>query len=74
MTGELGYARPPAIRRIAANFRLCGWIGLWGQVVVGILSTLTFTTFLMGGETESFKATASLFAPPALALVFVGVF
>lgn len=74
MNGELGYSLPPAIRRISASFRLGGWIGFWIQVVVGVLASIMFSIFLMGGETQSFKAGASLFATPSLVLIFINVF
>ncbi len=74
MTGELGYSLPPAIRRIATSFRLAGWVSLWAQAVVGLLASLMFTIFLMGGETQSAKAGASIFTTPALAIIFISAF
>lgn len=74
MTGELGYSLPPAIRRIATNFRLAGWMGLWIQAVIGVIATLMFTIFLMGGGASAAKAGASLFLTPSLCLIFVKVF
>ncbi|MEL6855440.1 MAG: DUF3611 family protein [Cyanobacteria bacterium J06607_13] len=74
MTGELGYSLPPAIRRIARSFRLLGWVGLWAQAVVGVISSLMFTIFLMGGEPPEVKAAAALFTTPALGTVFISAF
>ena len=74
MTGELGYSLPPAIRRIARNFHLLGWIGLWVQAVVGALSAIMFFIFVMEESNNSVKAGASLFLAPALIAVCVGVF
>lgn len=33
-------AIPPAIRQIATNFRLTGWISFWSQLVLGVVSTV----------------------------------
>ncbi|MEL6471205.1 MAG: DUF3611 family protein [Cyanobacteria bacterium J06623_4] len=74
MTGELGYSLSPAIRRIARSFRLLGWVGLWVQAVVGVISSLMFTIFLMGGEPPEVKAAAGLFTTPALGTVFISAF
>ncbi|MBX2862645.1 MAG: DUF3611 family protein [Leptolyngbyaceae cyanobacterium MAG.088] len=48
MTGELGYSLPPAVRRIANNFRLIGWIGFWSQAVFGVIAALLFVVSLLG--------------------------
>lgn len=40
MTGDLDYSLPPAVRRIASTFRWMGWVSLWFQVVLGIISSL----------------------------------
>ena len=74
MTGELGYSLPPAIRRIAANFKRAGWIGLWVQAVVAVISSLMFTIFLMGGEPPEIKASAAFFTTPALIGAFISAF
>ena len=74
MTGELGYSLPPAIRRIARNFRIAGWIGLWVQAVVGALSAIMFFIFILEETNNSVKAGASLFLTPALVAVCIGVF
>lgn len=74
MTGELGYSLPPAIRRIARNFRIAGWLGLWVQAVVGTLSAIMFFVFLLGEGNNSAKAGAGLFLTPALVAVCIGVF
>ena len=74
MTGELGYSLPPAIRRIAKNFRIAGWIGLWIQAVVGVLSAIMFFIFILEETSTQAKAGASLFMTPALIAVFISVF
>lgn len=33
---------PPAIKRVAYNLRLAGWIGFWVQLVLAVVSSLTF--------------------------------
>jgi hypothetical protein len=33
---------PLALRRIALNLRLTGWIGFWSQLVLGVVSSLIF--------------------------------
>lgn len=39
MAGKLdSYSLPPAVRRIAATFRMTGWISFWAQLVLGIIS------------------------------------
>ena len=74
MTGELGYSLPPAIRRIARNFRIAGWIGLWVQAVVGVLSAVMFFIFVLDENNSSVRASAGLFLAPALVAVFISVF
>lgn len=74
MTGELGYSLPPAIRRIARNFRIAGWIGLWMQAVVGALSAVMFFIFVLEETNDSVKTSASLFLAPALVAVAISVF
>ncbi len=48
MTGELGYSLPPAVRRIANNFRLVGWVGFWAQIIFGVIAALLFVVSLLG--------------------------
>ena len=82
MTGELGYSLPPAVRRIANNFRLVGWISFWVQVVSGVIATLLFVTSLLGlqsvsnrGGAENAAAGSGFFlAALGLAAVYVGSF
>lgn len=52
MTGDLDYALPPAVRRIASAFRLIGWISFWTQVVLAIVSSLLLL-FASGGLAAS---------------------
>ncbi|MBT9310643.1 DUF3611 family protein [Leptothoe kymatousa] len=82
MTGELGYSLPPAIRRIANNFRLVGWVSFWVQIVSGVIATLLFVTSLLGLQSVSSRSGAEnaaagsgfLLAALGLAAVYVGVF
>ena len=82
MTGELGYSLPPAVRRIANNFRLVGWIIFWVQAVSGVIATLLFVTSLLGlqsvrnrgGAENAAAGSGFLLAALGLAAVYVGVF
>lgn len=74
MTGELGYSLPPAIRRIATNFRLIGWVSLWTQVVIGVISSLLFIVNALEPDTSLSKAGAGIFNALGIALVFVSAF
>jgi hypothetical protein len=38
MNREIDYTLPPAVRRIAGNFRLVGWISFWIQIVLGVVA------------------------------------
>ncbi|MEA5463170.1 DUF3611 family protein [Leptothoe sp. PORK10 BA2] len=83
MTGELGYSLPPAVRRIANNFRLVGWLSFWVQIVSGVIATLLFVTSLLGlqsvtnrgGGAENAAAGGGfLLAALGLVAVYVGAF
>ncbi len=81
MTGELGYSLPPAIRRIANNFRLVGWISFWTQVISGIIASLLFVSAILGiqfanrGNAENAATGGGLFiAIAGLLAVYVGAF
>lgn len=82
MTGELGYSLPPAVRRIANNFRLAGWVSFWVQVVSGVIATLLFVTSLLGLQSVSNRGGAEnaaagsgfLLAALGVAAVYVGAF
>ncbi len=74
MTGELGYSLPPAIRRIATNFRLVGWVGLWSQVVVGVISTLLFIVNALEPNTSLSNTGADLFHALGILFVFISAF
>lgn len=74
MTGELGYSLPPAIRRISTNFRFAGWISLWSQVVIGVISSLLFVVNALEPDTSLSSAGAGIFNSLAIALVFVSAF
>lgn len=83
MTGELGYSLPPAVRRIANNFRLVGWVSFWVQIVSGVIATLLFVTSLLGLQSVSNRSGGAenaaagggfLLAALGLAAVYVGAF
>ena len=82
MTGELGYSLPPAVRRIANNFRLVGWLSFWVQIVSGVIATLLFVTSLLGLQSLNSRSGAEnaaagggfLLAAIGLAAVYVGAF
>ncbi|MEM9265028.1 MAG: DUF3611 family protein [Cyanobacteria bacterium P01_F01_bin.13] len=83
MTGELGYSLPPAVRRIANNFRLVGWLSFWVQTVSGVIATLLFVTSLLGLQSVSNRGGGAenaaagggfLLAALGLAAVYVGAF
>ena len=74
MTGELGYSLPPAIRRISTNFRFAGWISLWLQVVVGVISSLLFIVNALEPNASLSNAGADIFNAVGIALVFVSSF
>ena len=81
MTGELGYSLPPAVRRIANNFRLVGWVSFWTQIIFGIIATLMFTISLLGlqsveggGSTNPVSSIAVFLAMLGVVAVYVGAF
>ena len=74
MTGELGYSIPPAIRRIAQNFRLAGWAGVWTQSVVGVISSLLFVVNALEPDKSLSNAGADIFQAVGVLLVFVSAF
>jgi len=74
MTGELGYSLPPAIRRIANNFRLIGWGSLWVQVVIGVISSLLFIVNALEPSTSPSQIGADLFPAIGILAVFVSAF
>ncbi|CAN5610597.1 hypothetical protein BH23CYA1_BH23CYA1_23130 [soil metagenome] len=74
MTGELGYSLPPAIRRIATNFRLAGWIGLWAQAVIGVVASGLFVIYSLEPETGPGEASAGIFTAIGIVTAFVSAF
>ncbi len=74
MTGELGYSLPPAIRRIATNFRLLGWISLWSQVVIGVISSLLFIVNALEPDKSLSNAGFDIFQVMGVLMVFVSAF
>ena len=54
MTGRSEpHSLPPAIRRIAGAFRLCGWISFWIQLILGVVAAgiLLILTVSQGANT-----------------------
>ncbi|MEM9091594.1 MAG: DUF3611 family protein [Cyanobacteria bacterium P01_F01_bin.53] len=74
MTGELGYSVPPAIRRISTNFRLVGWVSLWSQVVIGVISSLLFIVNALEPDKSLSNAGADVFQAVGIAFVFASAF
>lgn len=74
MTGELGYALPPAIRRISKNFRMAGWVSLWAQAIIGVTSSLLFVIDALESDTRLSNAGSGLFAALGLVAAFVSAF
>ena len=74
MTGELGYSLPPAIRRISTNFRLLGWISLWSQVVVGVISGLLFIVNALEPDKSLSNASSDVFQVAGVLFIFVSAF
>lgn len=74
MTGELSYSLPPAIRRISTNFRLAGWISLWSQVVIGVISSLLFIVNALEPDASLSNAGAGIFNSLSIVLIFISAF
>jgi hypothetical protein len=80
MNREIDYNLPPAVRRIAGNFRLVGWISFWIQVVLavvaaGILLFASATFGSRGGQTADPGTGAGLFlASMGLIAVFISAY
>lgn len=73
MTGELGYSLPPAVRRIANNFRLVGWVSFWAQSILGIIATLLFVVSLLGLQAVERGSSANAVSSVAVFLAMSGV-
>jgi hypothetical protein len=74
MTGELGYSVPPAIRRIAANFRLAGWISLWAQAVIAFVAGGLFFIYRLEPGISAGEAGASLLTAIGILAALVSAF
>ncbi|MBE9060005.1 DUF3611 family protein [cf. Phormidesmis sp. LEGE 11477] len=74
MTGELGYSLPPAIRRIAANFKRVGWASVWIQVVVGVIASILFIFNALEPNAGFTSASADLFTTIGLLTIFISAF
>jgi len=74
MTGELGYALPPAIRRIATNFKRVGWVSLWMQIVVGVIASILFVFNALEPNSGFSSASADLFTTVGILAIFVSAF
>jgi len=44
---------PAAIRQIAGNFRLAGWISFWLQLVLGVISIVVLLLFIVFSRTST---------------------
>lgn len=59
------YSLPPAVRRIATYFRICGWVSFWVQAILALVSgaALAFAvaslSFRNGSESASGPGTGS---------------
>ena len=76
---------PPAVRRIVKNMRMVGWVSLWVQGVLAVVSTLVliFASAVLNLEQNTGPAVARdnpgagvgfLFAAMGLILLYVGIF
>lgn len=74
MTGELGYSLPPAIRRIAANFKRIGWASVWVQTVIGVIASILFVFNALEPNAGFSSASADLFTTIGLLTIFVSAF
>jgi MFS family permease len=74
MTGEIGYSVPPAIRRISSNFRLSGWICIWVQTIIGVISSLLLIIDVLEDNAKISNAGSGLFAALGIGAVFVSAF
>ena len=74
MTGELGYSLPPAIRRIAANFKRVGWASVWVQTVIGVIASILFIFNALEPNAGFTSASADLFTTIGLLTIFVSAF
>lgn len=81
MTGDLSYSLPPAVRRIANNFRLVGWISFWVQAVTGVLASLLFASAVLGVQFAQRNSSGDagsggglLFSILGLLAVYVGAY
>jgi hypothetical protein len=80
MTRDLDYSLPPAVRRIANTFRWVGWVSVWVQVVLGIISSLVLlfavaSISIRSGSGGNPGTSAGLFmAVVGLLVVYFGAF
>lgn len=74
MTGELGYSLPPAIRRIAANFKRVGWASVWIQAVVGVIASILFIFNALEPNAGFTSASADLLTTIGLLTIFISAF
>jgi len=74
MTGELGYSLPPAIRRIAANFKRVGWASVWIQTVVGVIASILFIFNALEPNAGFTSASADLLTTAGLVAIFISAF
>ncbi|NJN20011.1 MAG: DUF3611 family protein [Leptolyngbya sp. RL_3_1] len=79
MTQELDYSLPPAVRRIATALRWYGWVSIWIQGVLGIISSLVLlfavaSLSVRTGGSNPGTSTGFLLAIVGLVAVYVGAF
>jgi hypothetical protein len=75
------YTPSPAVRRVAGAFRLAGWVGFWGQIVLAVVSSLVllFAVSILNVRSSGANANAgtgfgSLFAICGLILLYAGAY
>jgi hypothetical protein len=79
MARELDYSLPPAVRRIATALRWYGWVSVWIQGVLGIISSLVLlfavaSLSARAGGGNPGTSTGFIFAILGLIAVYIGAF
>ncbi len=79
MARELDYSLPPAVRRIATALRWYGWVSVWIQGVLGIISSLVLlfavaSLSVRSGGGNPGTSTGFLLAIVGLLAVYLGSF
>ncbi|MBE9180790.1 DUF3611 family protein [Oculatella sp. LEGE 06141] len=72
------YTLPPAVRRVVSAFRIAGWVGFWGQLVLAIISSLVllFAVSSLTGRGANNAGTGAgfFFAICGLILLYAGAY